>query len=359
MKAMNRNSVAPRRAQAGLSLVELLVAVTLGLMLMAGLAALFANSSSARNEIERSARQIENGRYAMEVLSEDLRLAGFYGELPIAANALPANTDPCSTNPAEWAQQMPISVQHYDNGVGIPPCITGFATLKTGADIVVIRRASTCEAGVDDCPIALNGRPYIQVAKCADETPVRPFILERMGAVPFNLRKRDCGATAAGVRRYLVRVYFLSPDNGNGVDIPTLKRAEYNGAGWDIVSLVEGIEELNIEYGIDTTGQAFTAGPDGQPDAYSSDPASFTHATCMAAANCPADALASVTTARIALLARNLEPSGNYTDTKTYNLGRDAAGLAQEVTPGGPYRRHVYTGLVRIVNVAERRERPL
>ena len=99
--------------------------------------------------------------------------------------------------------------------------------------------------------------------------------------------------------------------------------------------------------------------PDGQPDAYTSDPASFTHATCAAAANCAADALASVTTARIALLARNLEPSGNYPDTKTYNLGRDAAGLAQEVTPGGPYRRHVYTGLVRIVNVAERRERPL
>jgi type IV pilus assembly protein PilW len=358
MNAMNRS----RRAQAGLSLVELLVAVTLGLMLMAGLAALFANTSASRTELERNARQIENGRFAMEVLSDDLRLAGFYGEQPIAASALPTNTDVCSINPAEWQAQMPISVQHFDKGVGVPTCITGLAPIKADTDVVVIRRVSTCEAGVDDCPVALPGQPYLQVAKCATETavalPALPYVFDKMGGPPFNLHDRDCG-TIAKMRRYMLRVYFISTDNGNGVALPTLMRAEFNGATFDLQPMVEGIEELNIEYGIDFQGQAYTAGPDGQPDAYTADPSTHTNPVCAAAGNCPASTLASITAARITLLARNLEASANYADTKTYNLGRDAGGLDVLVTPGGPYRRHAYTGMVRIVNVAERRERPL
>ena len=355
MKVVNRIPGATRRAQAGLSLVELLIAVTLGLILMAALAAIFANTSAARTELERNARQIENGRYAMEVLSEDLRLAGFYGEQPISPVALPTVLDPCSLNAADWRGAMPISVQHYDGGAGTPSCVD--ATRVPGTDVVVIRRVSTCEAGVGDCPVAVNGQPYIQVAKCATETAVAapglPYVFDRMGAVPFNLHLRDCN-TPAKLRRYMIRAYYISPDNGNGVAIPTLMRREFNGSGWETSPMVEGIEYLNIEYGVDTTGNPLTAGPDGEPDVFTADPANLVNATCSGAC-----ALSSITTARVTVLARNLEASAGYADTKTYNVGRDNTGLETTVTPGGPYRRHVYSGMVRIVNVAERREKPL
>src|SRR5712691_6457768 len=83
---------------AGLSLVELLVSIALGLMVLAGVIVVFANSSAARNELERSSRQIENGRYALELLSSDLRMAGFYGELGVGLLPVPAAMpDPCST----------------------------------------------------------------------------------------------------------------------------------------------------------------------------------------------------------------------------------------------------------------------
>ena len=50
--------------------------------------------------------------------------------------------------------------------------------------------------------------------------------------------------------------------------VPTLKRLEFTGSGWTETPLVEGIEELNIEYGIDNNS-------DGAPDAYTTDPAAF------------------------------------------------------------------------------------
>ena len=75
----------PRRRQFGLSLIELMVSVTLGLLILSGVLVVFVNTSAARNEVERTSRQIENGRYASELLTEDLRLAGFYGELNVAS----------------------------------------------------------------------------------------------------------------------------------------------------------------------------------------------------------------------------------------------------------------------------------
>jgi type IV pilus assembly protein PilW len=109
-------------------------------------------------------------------------------------------------------------------------------------------------------------------------------------------------------------------------------------------ALVEGIERLNVEYGLDTDG-------DGQPDATSTDPTTYTYAGCT---TCTApNNWSNVVTARIYLLARNIEPSPGYTDTKSYTLGGQAIAAANDA-----YRRHVYNGLIRIANTAGRRETP-
>ena len=66
-------------------------------------------------------RQIENGRFAMEILSEDIRLAGFYGELDVKAVAAPAAIlDPCSITAADWNAAIRIPLQGYDNAIGVP-----------------------------------------------------------------------------------------------------------------------------------------------------------------------------------------------------------------------------------------------
>ena len=353
----------PRR-QSGMSLVEVMVAVTLGLIIMAGLASLFASNSAARNEIERSSRQIENGRFAMELIINDLRLAGFFGEavLPAQGGGL-GQPDICSGDPVEWKKIIYAPVYVYDNGAGVPSCITAGASIKPGTDVIVVRRASTCEAGVGDCPVMLPNKPYIQVSRCdTDNLADKPMIIATGGTGTWTNKMKDC-ATRANLRLLITRVYFISPDNGSGVAVPTLKRADFTGTAFEVTNLVEGIEELNIEFGIDYLDRGGNgADParqlDGQPDAFVADPATATLTGCTP--NCdPANNWNNIVSARVHLLARNLEASPNYKDTKTYTLGRDAGGFEIQVTPNDAYRRHAYSGVARMINIGQRRERPI
>lgn len=337
-----------KRREAGFSIIELMIAITLGLIILGGLAALFANASAARNELERNSRQIENGRFAIELLGDDLRLAGFYGELSVGVGPAPALPDPCSLVPQDWRDAIRVHVFGYDNGVGAPACIP--ANLKPNTDILVVRRVATCEAGVAGCAALVAGAPYIQASRCSDQIAATAYRLGLHGSTTWDMMKKNCDPAVTTTQRlYVVHIYYIATDNGNGSPIPTLTRLDFNGAAFTTLPMVEGIEEFQLEYGIDIDD-------DGTPDGYGADPNTFTIAGCT---TCTAiNNWTDVMTVRINLLARNIDESPRYTDTKTYTIGRDAAGADYNVTPGGAYRRHAYTGLVRVVNAAERRDTP-
>lgn len=345
----------PPLRMAGLSLVELMVAVALGLLILTGLVTVFVNASAARNEIERTSRQIENGRYAIEILSDDLRLAGFYGELnpataltnltpvPQPTSMNPADdpaSDPCSTTVADWERALYLHVQGYAASNGGLSCLSATTyKYKAGTDVLVVRRARACNSA--ECPSptdpSLPDGPYLQVALCGDEANETSHRLGLKGAT-FDRTQKDC-ATPAVLRRYFVNIYFVSTTNGvngTGDSIPTLKRLEFTGDAttpFTEIPLVEGIEHFHVEYGLDNDG-------DGAADAYVTDPG--TVAGWM-----------NVVTARFFVLARNIDASPGFTDTKTYELGSVAIAAA-----GDRYRRHVYSSLVRIANPAGRRELP-
>ena len=122
----------PRRQQAGLSLIELMVSITLGLIILSGVLVVFTNTSASRNEIDRTSRQIENGRYASELITEDLRLAGFYGELDVSTvTPLPASMpgDPCSLlgqecDPNDGCNRRYVCATS-DPTAGTRPAVTG------------------------------------------------------------------------------------------------------------------------------------------------------------------------------------------------------------------------------------------
>ena len=278
-----------------------MVSVTLGLLILSGVLVVFVNTSAARNEVERTSRQIENGRYASELLTEDLRLAGFYGELNVAAVPVPGALpgDPCSLTPGDWRAWIPIHLQGYDDAGFVSPNCT-LPNLRANTDVLVIRRARACAAGAPGCDAVASGKPYMQVSLCAAQvTPNYKLGLE--GTETFDMQKRTCLTTAlANKREYLVRIYFIANDNGAGQNIPTLKRLELTGSGWSIAPLVEGIEELQLHYGLDTNG-------DGMPDAYVANPNDHPSGSCSGA--CPRDNWLNVVTVQFHLLARNLEVS--------------------------------------------------
>ncbi len=334
-----------RQKQLGLSLIEMMVSMTLGLIVLSGVLVVFVNSSSARNEVERTTRQIENGRYASELLTEDLRLAGFYGQLDpttvAAPGALPA--DPCSITVADWGAWIPVHLQGYD-AASFTSANCALTNYKTGTDVLVIRRTRTCTANSTTCtPDVTGNTPYLQVSLCA--TQVTKYVLDKYptaGTAPFDMQTKTCdAATLASKREYYVHIYYIATDNGRGDSVPTLKRLELTGGAtpsWTIVPLVEGIENMQFLYGVDTDN-------DGVPDEYVANPTTLAR-------------WMNVVTTQFFILARNIETTPNYTDTKTYTLGKDASGAAITVTGSGGYRRHVYSGLVRIMNPAGRRDTP-
>ena len=210
---------------AGLSLIELMISITLGLIVLSAVIGVFVNASATRTELERTSRQIENGRYAVDLLTDDLRLGGFYGELNASSVALPgALPDPCSTTPADWSSAIPIHIQGYHNWPFAPSwwetttCWWWWMTnVQWNTDILVVRRAATCVAGSggagSGCEAAAAGKPYLQVSLCGTEATTTPYTLGIQGTATYSLTIRDC-ATAAGLRQYLVDIYYISTEIG-------------------------------------------------------------------------------------------------------------------------------------------------
>lgn len=340
-----------RTCQTGFSIVEMMISITIGLIILAGLTSILVNNSRTRTEIERANRQIENGRYAMQLLSDDFKLAGYTAEFDPSSMALPAVLpDPCLTTPAALQAALPLHVQGYDNAATIPSCLSD---VKPGTDILVIRRASTCEAGVAGCAAAANnGTPYFQASLCFNATELNFPIASNASYLgsyyqldtnlaSLTLHKRDCATappgTVAGIHRYRTHIYFIANNNNSGDGIPTLKRAELgSGPAFAIVALVDGIENLQIQYGVDSPIV------DGIPDSYMANPGT-------------AGNWGAVVAAKINLLARNTEQTSGYSTTKTYTLGYDANDAPITVSFTDSYKRHAYQSQVRLNNPAGRR----
>ena len=137
-----------------------MIAVAIGLLILAGMTTLFVSNSKAQTEIEKANRQVENGRYAVSLLAGDLRNAGYYGEFDPTELATPAPLpDPCALTIAALKDGLPLHVQGYDNAAAsVLSCLTD---VKAGTDVLVLRHARTCVAGAANCDAAQRRRAVL------------------------------------------------------------------------------------------------------------------------------------------------------------------------------------------------------
>ena len=382
----------PMHLQRGFSLVEMMIAMTIGLMITAGLVTIFANTSNSQSELRKTSQQIENGRYAMDVLSQDFQVTGYYGQWRnyTAPTVAP---DPCDVTMANLTASVALPVQVYSTGTSLTTtpvlpasCAASLpaGNLQPGSDIVVVRRADTIPVPIGTTTTA--GMVYMQ----SNAASTQATILQTGGGTTTCTSKADgsaateqrrlqypnsidpCNGTAnpAGyIRQFHVHIYFVAPcaipvgatcDSAadGGKPIPTLKRLELTSTGgataFKTTNISEGVEYLKLGYGIDDTPATVNTDTgligDGSPDRYTYTPSL-------------AD-MSNIVTARIDLLVRNPESSASFTDTKTYLLGVDpVVNTNPYVTIPATildqtYRRHVYSAEIRLVNLSSRKEIP-
>lgn len=141
----------PTRNARGLSLIELMVALTIGSLLIIGAVTVYVQSRNTYAVNETMARLQENARYALSMIEPDVRQANYWGltndpqfitgtvgNSPIA---VPGGADGCGA-------QFPIDLQRPiagDNGGYTLACEpgppTGSRLPQPDADTLVVRRA--------------------------------------------------------------------------------------------------------------------------------------------------------------------------------------------------------------------------
>ena len=388
------------RRQRGLSIIELMIAITLGLLVLAGLTTVFVTASESQRELQRSAQQIENGRYAMDLLTQDLHHAGFYGRYSAYADGTTI-PDPCLTgDAAALTTDLAVPVQGFIAAdQSSRPSLTGTtcatylpsANLYPGSDILVIRRAETTPLRyptdgltptVTSADTAILNEVYLQT------DPGTADIQFGNGAAIASDKKANGDAAtikqkngnAESIRKHRVHIYFVAPcsipaggstvctgsSDDAGSPLPTLKRLELSASGgtrtFNTVPIAEGVDALKVEYGIDNSPSTANASTqrigDGASDLY------IPNAT---AATLTAVHLTGVVSAKLWLVARSPQTSPGYKDTKTYSVATPSTVLGAGTVAGtgltyGPfgdaYKRHAFFSEVRVVNLSSRRENP-
>jgi type IV pilus assembly protein PilW len=139
MMNLTRFSSPSQRCQRGFSLVELMVALVLGLLVIGGVGGVFLSQRELYRQNENLARMQENARYAFEVMARSLREAG--GNLCGASNV--ANVLNNSDWWAKWRKSESKSSQdihgYEGNDDSFPKAFgTGRAERVSGTDAVVV-----------------------------------------------------------------------------------------------------------------------------------------------------------------------------------------------------------------------------
>ena len=360
-----------RPAMRGFTLVEILVATSIGLIILAAVSQIFVTSRSTFMLEEGLARLQENGRFAMEFIGQDVRMSGNLGCLKkysVLAGTIAETVDNRLNNSTDYGWDFSSGQHlrgHANNGSGtlltnwapnLPGTINGLTYFTDGdvsenTDVLVIRRAmaqsfkltiAVPAGGAPNIgtPNGLRNDDIVLITDCnfgdifqitsAGNPDTDGNLPHNAGGGPpgnaFALLSQGYGINSE-VMKMVTRVYYV----GSGIDgTPTLFRIDIsNGAAVIPQPLVDNVEIMRVLFGEDTDSPS-----DNQANIYRQ-------------ANDVAIDWDRIVSVRIALLVRTAENSGPDLDTKTYNL----AGILVDPTPTDDRRqRRVFTSTIQLRN---------
>lgn len=122
---MNTPLFVRRDIQHGFSLVEMMVAITIGLLLLAGLGTVYLGSTQTFRQQEALARMQEGARYAFEVMTLEIRQAGYRGCVDETRTFSSLNVPVPPAEPNWFDNLATTPLMGYESGVGLPGVVAG------------------------------------------------------------------------------------------------------------------------------------------------------------------------------------------------------------------------------------------
>ena len=321
----------PISRQRGLSLIELMISVLLGALILAGTVSIFQQSRQSSAQDEQVARMQENGRFALRFLSRELTMMGFWdgilspGSITTGDVTAGITTD-CNAN---WVLDLTPAIEVNDNvAAAATPytCITA-ADIADETDVLSIKRAA------DDPALEVDAGGN---ATGAVDTGTIYLKTNSVVAALYDSSNSGSGAAADdgpaavpdpnSISQYHVYIFYVRPWSVTAGDgIPTLVRESLIDNVMTTQPIVEGIENLQLEFGIDGTDN---------------DLAADYHTAAPTAAE-----LINAVSARIYVLVRSINPVSGYTNAKAYNLGSEVVSVAND-----NFYRRVYAATAQLRN---------
>ncbi|WP_444945741.1 PilW family protein [Microbulbifer sp. VTAC004] len=248
-------------SQRGLSLIELMIGILLGSLLLLGVLQIFQSNSDTLRMQNGFSRVQESGRFAVDMLSKEIRQAGFWG---CAENK---NIE----NFSAPADKFYSSIGGDDIGVaGQDNVATNTKVEKTevieGTDILTLSGAEDACAGKgrmldgtdkgdivvsDSCPIKNNDIVIVSNCKSGSVFTVTSTT-ETAGHKKLNypagiVFKEEYGVDSKILTPY-EKVFFIA---SGAQDTNSLFMKDEAG---NVQELVPGIDDMQVSYGVDTNG---------------------------------------------------------------------------------------------------------
>lgn len=304
--------------QSGLSLIEAMISLAIGLLIVGVLIAYFVSGHRNYRQDQEQAQMQETARFALKMLSDDIGMLGFFGESLSLTNNVSATVGNCGTGagaPLDLTTTLFV-LADADSANGTFACIAD-DTFVEGTDVLAIKR-------VEALPATTEGE-MVEDSLYFRSTPSSGGLLVNYTDGSF--------LSGANYWRYLVHIYYIRDESliGSGDGIPTLHRKSLTGLGFSDVNggIARNIEYFHVEFGIDQ--EAIDGNVDTQPDGVANYYTPTPNATELRAA----------VTAKIYVLARSRNEITGYVNEKTYNMGTASRGPFDD----GYYRRVFSTTL--------------
>lgn len=264
-----------------------MVAITIGMLLLAGLGTVYLGSRQTYRQQDAMARMQEGARYAFELMTLDVRQAGYTGCAPIAQTF-------STLNGTDWFNNLATQpLAGYESGAGLPAAVTGelaatdaLSVLRAddggdyrvaihngpAASFQLVANHDLSEGEIltvvpPDCSVAVT----FQMSGPASAPGTVDVVVHNTGVgTPGNSTKcladpasAPCSSPAtypnlppdSTIMRLSGHIYYLA-NNATSAE-PSLFRERLSAAGGVASStaeeLVEGVENMQIVYGEDTS----------------------------------------------------------------------------------------------------------